>query len=70
MNRHRHPPTRAGLPRDPELAAAVKIARDLTRRQFLQRSGLGLGAALLAPAILAACSTPGSSEFTFSNWVS
>ncbi|QXC61806.1 spermidine/putrescine ABC transporter substrate-binding protein [Aquihabitans sp. G128] len=61
-----HP--RPGRPRDPELAAAVDITRALTRRRFLQRSGLGLGAALLAPNLLAACSTPGSGDFTFSNW--
>ncbi len=68
LNRHPHP--RTGLPRDPELAAAVGMARDLSRRRFLQRGGIGLGAALLAPNLLTACSTPGSGDFTFSNWVS
>jgi len=57
-------------PADPELAAAVDLHRRLSRRRFLQRGGMGIGAALLAPSILAACATPGSNEFTFSNWVS
>ena len=59
---------RAGRPRDPELARAVDIARDLTRRRFLQGTGLGLGAAVLAPSLLASCAT-GKDELTFSNWV-
>lgn len=63
-------PDRRPLPRDPELAAAVRAHRELSRRRFLQRAGLGAGAALLAPSLLAACATPGSDEFTVSNWVS
>lgn len=58
------------LPRDPELASAVAITRELTRRKFLARSGMAAGAALLGPSLLAACSTPGSNRFTVSNWVS
>ncbi len=70
MAPNRRPRPGTDRPRDPELAAAVDVARELTRRRFLQRSGLGLGAALLAPSLLAACSTPSNGDFTFSNWIS
>lgn len=43
--------------------------RSLSRRQFLRTTGLGVGAAFVAPSLLAACTTPGSNDFTFSNWV-
>lgn len=49
----------AQRPVDPELAAAINMAQHLTRRRFLVRSGLGLGGAMLAPSLLAAC---GSSD--------
>ena len=55
-------------PADPELAAAVEFTRQMSRRRFLARSGVGLGAALLAPRFLTACSQP-TDDFTFSNWV-
>ena len=63
------PHPRRPLPRDPQLANAIQVHQRLSRRKFLQRSGLGLGAAMLAPQLLAACSTPGANEFTISNWV-
>lgn len=63
-------PARPGLPTDPELAQAVHITRELTRRKFLARTGFAAGAAVLAPSFLAACTTPGSNRFTVSNWVS
>ena len=70
-------------PIDPELAAAIDLARRLSRRRFLVRGGLGVGGALLAPSLLAACSDKGSEstatdggstagkgdkELTISNW--
>ncbi|HEX2576749.1 MAG TPA: spermidine/putrescine ABC transporter substrate-binding protein [Aquihabitans sp.] len=45
----------AERPVDPELQAAVRLARQLSRRRFLTRSGLGVGGAMLAPTFLAAC---------------
>ena len=47
-------------PIDPEIAAAVQLTRDLSRRRFLGRAGLGVGAAALGPSILAACSSSDS----------
>ncbi|MCU1497228.1 MAG: Putrescine transporter putrescine-binding protein PotF [Acidimicrobiales bacterium] len=71
----------ADLPRDPELAAAVRLARQLSRRRFLVRSGLGVGGAALAPSLLAACGDSesagsgdgaeagkGAKSLTISNW--
>jgi spermidine/putrescine transport system substrate-binding protein len=57
------------LPTDPELARAVAVTREMSRRRFLARSGMAAGAALLGPSLLAACTTPGSNRFTVSNWV-
>lgn len=65
----RRPAPAGALPSDPELARAVAVTRELTRRKFLARSGMAAGAALFAPSILAACTTPGSNRFTVSNWV-
>lgn len=68
-----HRRLRQDLPRDPELAAAVELARGLgrpfSRRRFLAGSGASLGAAMLAPALLASCGTD-KTELTFSNWTS
>jgi spermidine/putrescine transport system substrate-binding protein len=69
-------------PIDPELAAAIDLARRLSRRRFLVRGGLGVGGALLAPSLLAACGDKdsessssggatagkGDKELTISNW--
>jgi spermidine/putrescine transport system substrate-binding protein len=55
------------MPRDPELAAAVASARRFSRRRFLAGSGLGLGAAALAPGLLASCAVT-KDQLTFSNW--
>lgn len=44
-------------PIDPELAQAIEIARQLSRRRFLARSGLALGGLALGPQFLAACSS-------------
>jgi spermidine/putrescine transport system substrate-binding protein len=52
----------AERPIDPELDAAIRFARAMSRRAFLARSGLGMGAALVGgPALLAACGDSGSS---------
>ena len=66
---------------DPELAAAIQMARRLSRRRFLAQAGLGAGALALGPSLLAACggssdsSSDGSSsggmgdkELRISNW--
>lgn len=65
---------------DPELEAAVRLARQLSRRRFLVRSGLGVGGAMLAPSLLAACGDSGGGDdggadagdgakkLTISNW--
>ncbi len=58
-----------GLPDDPELAAAVGFARRMDRRAFLARAGLLGGGAVLAPSLLAACSSPYGDKLRFSNWV-
>ena len=42
-------------PTDPELIAAIEAARRLSRRTFLSRAGLGIGAVALGPTLLAAC---------------
>lgn len=69
-------------PIDPELAAAVRLTRELSRRRFLTRMGMGVGAAALAPGLLAACGNDddggsggsggeggsGSDRLTISNW--
>jgi spermidine/putrescine transport system substrate-binding protein len=47
---------------DPELDAAVRIARAMSRRRFLARGGLGMGAAVLGPSLLAACGSGGGSS--------
>lgn len=59
-----------GLPEDPALAQAVGMARGLSRRQFLVRSGMAAGGALVAPSLLAGCSTGPRADVIFSNWVS
>lgn len=69
----------AQRPVDPELVAAVRLARQLSRRRFLVRGGLGVGGAMLAPSLLAACGDSGgeaggakagkgAKKLTFSNW--
>jgi spermidine/putrescine transport system substrate-binding protein len=67
-------------PTDPELAAAVAMARHLSRRRFLTRAGVGAGLAAFGPTILAACGTSsdsgsdgasagnGDKKLTISNW--
>lgn len=68
-------------PIDPELIAAIETARRLSRRTFLSRAGLGVGAAMLGPTLLAACgggssaggsggaeAGDGDSKLTISNW--
>jgi spermidine/putrescine transport system substrate-binding protein len=66
-------------PIDPELAQAIRFARQMSRRRFMVRSGFGLGGLLLAPSVLAACGGgdggasgatggDGDKELTFSNW--
>jgi spermidine/putrescine transport system substrate-binding protein len=52
----------AERPTDPELAAAIELARRLSRRRFLTRAGLGMGAVALGPTLLAACGSDGGSE--------
>lgn len=42
-------------PTDPELAAAIELARRLSRRRFLTRMGVGAGVVALGPTFLAAC---------------
>jgi spermidine/putrescine transport system substrate-binding protein len=42
-------------PPDPELDAAVRFARQLSRRRFLTRGGMGIAGLALAPSLLAAC---------------
>jgi spermidine/putrescine transport system substrate-binding protein len=64
--------------RDPELEAAIRFARQMSRRRFLVRGGAGLGGLMLAPSLLAACGGGGGDEkatggngdkqLTFSNW--
>jgi spermidine/putrescine transport system substrate-binding protein len=71
----------AERPTDPELAAAIELARRLSRRRFLTRAGLGMGAVALGPSLLAACGSSdgggseggsggggGASELSISNW--
>jgi len=64
---------------DPELEQAIRFARQMSRRRFMVRGGLGLGGMLLAPSVLAACggdsgggdgakAANGDKEVTFSNW--
>src|SRR4051812_25502246 len=64
---------------DPELEQAIRFARQMSRRRFMVRGGLGLGGLLLAPSVLAACGDDdgggdgaaagnGDKELTFSNW--
>ena len=71
-------------PTDPELAAAVEMIRRQSRRKFLTRSTLGIGAVALGPTLLAACgggsgsdgggsdggatAGDGDTELTISNW--
>jgi spermidine/putrescine transport system substrate-binding protein len=66
-------------PVDPELEAAVRLAREMSRRRFLVRGGLGLGGAMLAPSLLAACGSSGgggggagagkgAKKLSISNW--
>jgi spermidine/putrescine transport system substrate-binding protein len=55
-------------PIDPDIAAAVAFGRRMSRRRFIAGTGAGLGAAVLAPSLLGACSQP-TDKFTFSNWV-
>lgn len=70
-------------PRDPELLAAVEMARRLSRRRFLGRSAMGVGAAAIGPSLLAACGSSssdggsssggaaagtGDKELVISNW--
>ncbi|HRW37945.1 MAG TPA: extracellular solute-binding protein, partial [Aquihabitans sp.] len=67
-------------PIDPELAAAIDLARRLSRRRFLTRMGLGAGAVALGPTLLAACGGSsggsegsggggsGDTELNISNW--
>lgn len=70
-------------PRDPELQAAVEMARHLSRRRFLGRSAMGVGAAAIGPSLLAACGSSssdssgsssgatagkGDKELVISNW--
>lgn len=49
-------------PIDPELEAAIRLARQISRRRFLLRGGLGLGGAMLAPSLLAACGDSGGTS--------
>jgi spermidine/putrescine transport system substrate-binding protein len=72
----------AERPQDPELLAAISMARRLSRRRFLTTSSLGLSAAVLGPSLLAACGSDsdsdsssegatagtGDSELIISNW--
>jgi spermidine/putrescine transport system substrate-binding protein len=44
-------------PNDPELEAAIAMARSMSRRRFLTRSGLALGGLAMGPQLLAACSS-------------
>lgn len=44
-------------PNDPELQAAIEMARSMSRRRFLTRSGLALGGLAMGPQLLAACSS-------------
>lgn len=66
---------------DPELAAAIEMARRLSRRRFLTRAGLGAGALAMAPGLLAACGSDdkqpsgsgssggkGDKKLSISNW--
>ena len=39
-------------PRDPELEQAIRFARQMSRRRFMVRGGVGLGGLLLAPSLL------------------
>ena len=66
-------------PHDPELEAAIRFARQMSRRRFLVRGGVGLGGLVLAPSLLAACGDDGDGggdasggdgdkKLTFSNW--
>ena len=65
--------------RDPELEQAIRFARQMSRRRFMVRGGVGLGGLLLAPSLLSACGDDdgsssgaqggdGDKEVTFSNW--
>jgi spermidine/putrescine transport system substrate-binding protein len=67
---------------DPELEQAIRFARQMSRRRFMVRGGLGLGGLLLGPSLLAACGDDddggsgggsaeggdGDKEVVFSNW--
>src|SRR3954454_5556665 len=65
---------------DPQLAEAIRIARQLSRRRFLTRSGAALGGLMIGPSLLAACGSSGSDsssdttgggggkELKISNW--
>jgi spermidine/putrescine transport system substrate-binding protein len=66
-------------PHDPDLEAAIRFARQMSRRRFLVRGGVGLGGLVLAPSLLAACGDDdggggeasggdGDKKLTFSNW--
>jgi spermidine/putrescine transport system substrate-binding protein len=66
-------------PEDPQLEAAVRFARQMSRRRFLGRGGAGLAGLVLAPSLLAACggggddddgpaAGSGAKELRFSNW--
>lgn len=68
-------------PIDPELIAAIEMARRLSRRRFLSRMGLGAGMVALGPTLLAACgggssggsdgspaAGDGDTELAISNW--
>jgi spermidine/putrescine transport system substrate-binding protein len=65
-------------PDDPQLEAAVRFARQMSRRRFLGRGGAGLAGLVLAPSLLAACgggddddgpaAGKGARELRFSNW--
>ena len=76
---HRPGGSMSDRPRDPELEQAIRFARQMSRRRFMVRGGVGLGGLLLAPSLLAACGDDdsggdgaeggdGDKELTFSNW--
>jgi len=65
-------------PEDPKLDAAVRFARQMSRRRFLGRGSAGLAGLVLAPSLLAACGGDegdkgpaagrGDKKLTLSNW--
>ena len=70
----------AERPTDPELIAAISMARRMSRRRFLATTGAGLGLAALGPGLLAACGDDssdgggsssdgsGATKLVISNW--